>query len=222
MLKLHTCVCTIGPLLFIIYINDLVTHLTESRANLYADDTAILCTSESYLDVILSLRIEMDNVVQWLRLNKLTLNVKKTKLMIFGTQQKLKNIKHSPLYINNEIVENVEIFKYLGMILDPSLTFSAHINKLYKKTCSKIGMIKKVRYLSDHSIALTLYKSLVLPHLDYCDTIYMTSNQEDLNKLQLAQNVACRTLLLADKYEHIDAMHQELKLEKLEVRRKFH
>ena len=142
----------------------------------------------------------MDNVVQWLRLNKLTLNVKNTKLMIFGTHQKLKNIKHSPLFINNEVVEKVDNFRYLGMILDPCLTFTAHIIKLYKKTCSKIGMIKKVRYLIDHSIALSLYKSLVLPHLDYCDTIYMTSTQEDLNKLQLAQNVACRTLLLADKY----------------------
>ena len=83
-------------------------------------------------------------------------------------------------------------------------------------------MIKIVRYLIDHLIALAPYKSLVLSHLDYCDTIYMTSNQEDLYKLQLAQNVACRTLLLADKYEHIDMMHQELKLEKLETRRKFH
>ena len=113
--------------------------------------------------------------------------------MIFGTQHKLKNIRHSPSYINNEIVEKVETFKYLGMILDPCLTFSAHINKLYKKTCSKIGMVKKVCYLIDYSIALTLYKSLVLPHLDYCDTIYMIGNQEDLNKLQLVQNVACRT-----------------------------
>ena len=139
----------------------------------------------------------MDNVVQWLRLNKLTLNVKKTKLMIFGTTNKLQNIKHSPLYINNEIVENVAYFKYLGVILDPTLTFPDHINKLYKKTCSKSGMFKKVRSFIDHSISLTLYKSLVLPHLDYCDTIYiyiyMTGKQEDLNKLQLAQNTSTLT-----------------------------
>ena len=74
----------------------------------------------------------------------------------------------------------------------------------------------------DYSIALTLYKSLVLSHLDYCDTLHMTSKQEDLNKLQIAQNVACRTLLLPNKHEHIDTMHNQLKLEKLETRRKFH
>ena len=71
-------------------------------------------------------------------------------------------------------------------------------------------------------MALTLYKSLVLPHLDYCDVVYMTANKDLLNKLQLVQNVACRTLLLADNRTHIADMHNELGLYTLAERRDYH
>ncbi len=147
--------------------------LSETQANLYADDTAVYVSGDSYIDIILSLRIEMDNLVQWLHLNKLTLNVSKTKLMIFGTKPKLRTIRDSLLKIGDEAVERVPVFKYLGMILDESLDWEPHINRLYSKTCSKVGLLKKIRSNIDHSTALTLYKSLVLPHLDYCDTIYI-------------------------------------------------
>ncbi len=212
----------LGPLLFIVYINDLVEILSETKANLYADDTAMYVSGESYIDVILALRIEMDNLVQWLRLNKLTLNVAKTKLMIFGTKPKLRAIRDSPLKIGDETVERVAVFKYLGILLDESLDWEPHVNKLYSKTCSKVGLLKKIRSNIDHSTALPLYKSLVLPHLDYCDTIYMTANADVLNKLQLVRNIACRTLLLANKYASVIEMHTELGLMHLKCRRDIH
>ena len=110
-------------------------------------------------------KIEMDYIVQWLRCNKLTLNVGKTKMVIFGTKNKLQNIiNNTPLLLGTEPIERVEVFKYLGMLLDENLSFDQHIQKLYSKTCSKIGMIKKIRLNIDCSLALTLYKSLVLPH----------------------------------------------------------
>ena len=85
----------LGPLLFIIYINDWTESLSECLAKLYADDTGIVASDQDYLDIMISLKIEMSNVVEWLRLNKLTLNVEKTKLMIFGTSHKLKNIRYT-------------------------------------------------------------------------------------------------------------------------------
>ncbi len=142
--------------------------------------------------------------------------------MLFGTAHKLKIINHQPLRMNNEVVERVNTFKYLGVYLDTHLTFDFHIDKVYKKTCSKVGLLKKVRYLVDRPTASTLYKSLVLPHLDYCDVVYVTAKQESLNKLQLIQNVACRTILLADKYSNVENMHKELGLNYLDDRRKFH
>ena len=94
---------------------------------------------------MLTLRIEMDYIEQWLRCNKLTLNGSKTKMVIFGTKNKLNNINNNILLLlGTELIKRVEVFKYLGMLLDEQLRFDQHIQKLYDKTCSKIGMIKKI------------------------------------------------------------------------------
>ena len=106
------------PLLFIIYINDLCELLTECRANLYADDTAVYCSNKTYIDLILSPRIDLDNIAQWLRSNKLTLNVKKTKFVIFGSKNNLRHIVNTDLRLNGEVIERVREFKYLGLTLD--------------------------------------------------------------------------------------------------------
>ncbi len=108
---------------------------------LNVDDSAVYCTSESYVDIILSLRIEASNIVQWLRANRLTLNVSKTKFMLFGTKEHLEGIRVEPLHADGELIEWVYSFKYLGVTLDDSLNFEKHINILYKHTCLKLEAI---------------------------------------------------------------------------------
>ena len=108
----------LGPLLFVIYINDLAQCITECRLNLNADDTTLYNASPSYVDLMMSLRLELTTLTEWMLANKLTLNVKKTKFMIFGSKPKLSEIPLNTmnLYINNQIVEYVHSFKYLGVI----------------------------------------------------------------------------------------------------------
>ncbi len=166
----------------------------------------------------------MATLSQWMLVNKLTLNVKKTKLMIFGTKPKLLILPNKPmtLQINNQIVEQVNHFKYLGFILNDSLSYNEHIDYVYKKSCQKLGAIKKCRTLLGNSLTLMLYKSLVAPLLDYCDVVYSNANKTCLVKLQQVQNIACRIILKAGPRDHIREMHQELKLDMLEDRRKYH
>ncbi len=76
--------------------------------------------------------------------------------------------------------------------------------------------------MTSYKHGLTFYNSLVLPHITYCDVVYATAKQESLNKLQLVQNVACRTILLADKYSNVANMHQNFGLNYLADCRKFH
>ncbi len=212
----------LGPLLFILYINDLEHYLEGSRINLYVDDTALSVCSESFIDLILLLRQELFTVEQWLLANKLTLNASKTKYMLFGTKHKLNNIPNFNLYMGGELLERVESFKYLGVKLDQHLTFQDHIDWVYRKSSMKLGAIRKIRKNLTQPIALSLYKSLVLPHLDYCDIVFDCASKEHLNRLQIFQNSACRTILLADSDTHISDMHNQLGLLYLQNRRDLH
>ena len=212
----------LGPLLFIIYINDLKTYLNECQVSLYADDTALFAASSSYMDLMLSLRIDMSIISEWLKLNKLTLNVGKTKLMIFGSQRKLSMINDVQLDLNGENIERVSVFKYLGITLDQCLTFETHIQNVYNKCCSRLGMLRKARACLGEKMALTLYKSLVLPHIDLGDVVYDVATSEMTNKLQLVQNSACRVVLLCGKRDSTDKMHKDLNLLRLKDRRQMH
>ena len=73
--------------------------------------------------------------------------------------------------------------KYLGVIRDECLTFESDINYIHNKASKKMGAIRKIRECVDETTALRLYKSLILPHFDFCDTVYMTATKESLNKL---------------------------------------
>ena len=112
------------------------------------------------------------------------------------------------LTINNQNVEQVTSFKYLGIILDESLNFVEHIDHVYKKSCNKLGAIRKCRKYLNKNLSLLMYKSLVAPLIDYCDIVYMQANQENLQKLQVVQNIACRIILEAGPRDHIDDMHK--------------
>ncbi len=212
----------LGPLLFIIYINDLTNHSHDLHASLYADDTTLYCFSNMSVEIVLTMQIELETVNQWFRAIRLTLNTEKTKFIIFGNKNKLGNVGNVELTMNNERIERVTSFKYLGIIMDDILSFEQHIDHLYKKCCQKLGAIGKVRDCLNKKLPLQLYKSLVSPHLHYGDVIYMSANKESLAKLQLVQNKACRLVLRAHRLTSTDEMHKELQLMRLEPRREFH
>ena len=109
-----------------------------------------------------------------------------------------------------------------GVYLDWELNFDNHISYVHSKSVKKLGVLKKSRQYLDKDTSVLLYKSLVLPHLDYCDTVYECTSKANLTKLQQIQTSACRTLLLADKFTSTASMHKSLGLLSLENRRKYH
>ena len=161
-------------------------------------------------------------VKEWLRANKLTLNIAKMKYMYFGSRNTLNKLNEITLSIDGQKLEQVQNFKYLGLMMDEALTFESHINYICKKANQKNGVLRKIRKYLTQKLCLMLYKSLVIPHFDYVDVIYMTATKEQLGRLQLIQNQSCRIILRTHKRTHIDDMHNTLKIELLEVRRTNH
>ena len=156
----------LGPLLFILYINDLANSLTNSKAILFADDTTIYMSSTNIVQLYESINRDLDSLSEWFRANRLFLNISKTHYMLFG-QNPVKIPETLSIKIMNEIIEHKQTVIFLGMYIDEKLDWHEYINYIKSKLCSGIYVMNKTKnYLSTKHKTM-LYYSLMYPYLDY-------------------------------------------------------
>lgn len=116
--------------------------------------------------------------------------------MLFATEQKLGRSEGKlEVYIKKDQIENVESFKYLGIWLDPSLTWSVNTEKLVCTINKRIGLLRRTRNILPQTTLILLYKSLIVPHFDYCDVVWGNACKTDLNKLDKLQKAAGKIIL---------------------------
>ena len=195
----------LGPLLFLIYVNDMVDPV-KCKLLLYADDSALMV---SYSDVNIiqeRLSMELKAVNEWLIDNKLSLHLGKTESILFGTKRKL--VRHSELIIkcgDNLITPKSEI-KYLGLDIDQSLSGEITGKKVIKKANSRLKFLyRKGRYLNDYTKKL-LVSALIQCHFDYgCSFWYTALSKQTKHKLQTTQNKLVRNVLGLSSRSHVGA-----------------
>ena len=162
----------LGPLLFLIYINDLEENI-KSQIRFFADDTMLYSIVWNPTTTANELNQDLETIRKWAHQWKLEFNPDPTKQateLLFSTKRKPPT--HPPLHFNGSVVIEFVEQKHLGVILDKKLSFKSHIIEKINKTKKTIGMIKHLsKYLPLRTLIL-MYKSLVRPHLDYCDTIF--------------------------------------------------
>ena len=176
----------LGPLFFLVYVNDLKDVLRSNNYQLYADDTVIYCSSTSFEEASIGLQKVLDKFGDWCSENALTINVKTTKVMAFGSKNNIKKDKGNILKLNGETISHVPTFKFLGVFLDQTLNFRHHLDMLINTINFKLNLFSKIRRYLNEKCALIIYKSMVIPYFDYADVIYMYSNNPDLKKLDRA------------------------------------
>ncbi len=142
--------------------------------------------------------------------------------MIFGTTQMCRKITIQSVKFNNEYINRADTIKYLGMKLDPSLTFKEHVNYVKGKTLGKIKLLGKVCSYIRPATALMLYKSLILPIFDYGDIIYDCISAADSRTLQVLQNMAYKFILGVPLLTSTAYIHKELDMLTLQERRTQH
>lgn len=188
----------LGPLLFLVYINDLPNCLETTQASMFADDTNITCRGESPADIESKINIDLDNVHNWLTANKLTLNREKTEYMIVGSRQRLKkmsNNTHIQIVIGDQTIEQVHKKKVLGVIIDDQLRWQEHNDAQCKKISKNIALLRRAKNFVTQDALLTMYNSLVLPHFTYCSTVWNNGNNvSQVNKLYKLQKRAARVI----------------------------
>ena len=191
----------LGPLLFLIYVNDLPNCLQHSKPSMFADDTNVSIPADSLEELEVHLNSDLDNIHQWLVANKLTLNVSKTEYMIIGSRSKLSKITENPMIrIGNEFLNRVNTTKSLGVIIDDRLRWEDHIDSISKKVSRGIGAIKLIKPFVPESILKQIYNALVQPYFDYCFLVWQNCNLTLQSKLQKLQNRAAR-VITGDSWE---------------------
>ena len=223
----HDIICGVpqgsilGPLLFITYMNDLRTACKNSKYLLYADDTVIFNTNENQIATN-QIQRDLDAVSLWCDQNQLTIHVKKTKYVIFGLRSQTRKLNDHELFIKNQKLQKVATYKYLGMILDSYLTFNNHLQQTLNVISHKLLLLCKLRKYIDKHTAITLYKSMILPIMEYGDVIYCGAKGKLLSKLQSAQNRILRLCIYSNVYMETERLYSACKTSKLELRRDIH
>lgn len=184
----------LGPLLFLLYINDFTQASKMFSMRLYADDTSLTVSGKNIDDLLYQINLELPNMHDWLCANKLTLNLKKTKYLVFQPRQKLNFNLLPPLILAGEILEKASNIKYLGIVIDHHLSWHDHIDYVCDKVSRSINIMTKVkRYLGKHCL-ISIYYSLVYSHLIYGCSLWGNNYDSPLSQLIRLQNKAVRIM----------------------------
>ena len=155
----------LGPLLFNIYINDLSSSTDFFKIISYADDSTLTNTLTFDVNSNDEINTELNKISVWLNANKLSLNVKKSKYMIFHTP--MKKVEYPNLKINNVAIERVETFNFLGLTLNQHMNWKSHLDILSNKIARAIGILNRLKHFIPVHLKLTIYFSLIYCHFNY-------------------------------------------------------
>jgi len=177
----------LGPILFIIYINDLPNSSTILHYILFADDSNVFLSHASYDHLFQTVNNELMSASDWFKANKLSLNLNKTNYIIFRSNKKPIPNTNNMVLIDNTTIPQVSSTKFLGVHIDQHLKWKTHIDEISKKIKKNIGIIKRVSYLIPPHVLKDLYFTLIYPYLTYCNLIWTSTYDTHLNALKTLQ-----------------------------------
>ena len=204
----------LGPLLFIIYIND-ITENIESDIIIFADDTSLFATGSDPAETAAQLNRDLIKISIWASKWKVTFNAKKSKDIIFSNRC-LNN--SPPLLFNNNYIERVNVHKHLGIYLSSTLDWSVQVHEVCLKANRKLSVLRSVKLLSRQTLDL-LYKITVRSVIDYALPVYFkTLKQTEIARLENLQYRAAKLVTGAFHFTSRDKLNMELGWETIQKR----
>ena len=201
----------LGPLLFLIYINDLHTCIKNARTFHFADDTNLLFTP-SHTNFLRKLNVDLKSLNHWLMANKISLNASKTELIVFrepNTPLPILNIKLNGV----KLIPKTQI-KYLGLVMDEHLTFKPHINILNAKLKRANNLLAISRHYLSPNLLKQIYYAQFHSHLTYGCQIWGSKTNNTV-QTSILQNKALRIMSFVDRYASADPLYKQLQILKL-------
>lgn len=203
----------LGPILFLIFINDLPNSL-DCSVGLFADDTLLYQPVNSAVDAK-RFQHNLDKLGIWANKWGMSFNISKSKIMAFNPTQNLPNYT-----LNGSVLEHVNYAKYLGVLLKSDCKFDAHINTKVAKAKRQLGIIKRALFWAPQHARLIAYKTLCLPHLEYACAVWDPVCKKDIATLENVQTDAVRFIANIKGREDVSPTMEKLGLTPLASRRR--
>jgi len=206
----------LGPLLFLIMIHDIDEEIYHSVLSSFADDTRLMKEISSYTDTQF-LQSDLDSVYKWTNVNNMQLNGLKFEHMRYGKQE---NLKEYSIYLSDthSQIETKHQVKDLGVTLDVEMNYNQHIQNQINKVKNISSWIYRTFMTRDTDVMITLWKSLAIPHLDYCSQLWSPSKRSSIQQLEQLQKSFLNGLPSLNHLNYWEKL-KELKIYSLERRR---
>ena len=212
---------SLGPLLFLIVINDLPRHIRLCRPFVYADDLVLVSSHRDFQTSQEQLQADMTNTYDWSSKNCITINKKKTKTMSITRHRS--HYKPPPLIIkiNDVTLEEVNNYQYLGVCIDNNLNFKQHVSNTIRGMGHKVSLLGRIRKFLEEEQSLILYKQMIIPYPDYASFVIDCSSSDLTIKLQRIQNLALRICKFQDMFRRtsVTELHNDYNIQYLADRR---
>jgi hypothetical protein len=196
----------LGPLLFLLYINDIVFSSNVFKFNLFADDTSLFYSNNNKNEATEVINSELAKISDWLAANKLSLNVGKSKLLIFDNKRKqndnVENGNTINITLNGQNLKEVDNAKYLGVLIDNKLNWTHQINAINMKLAKGTGLLAKIRHYVPNDVLKSLYFSFVNPYIDYNLLNWGMAAPSHLDPINLKLKKAMRILSFKSRDYH--------------------
>ena len=194
-----------GPVLFVLYVNDLNRHVDDGACIMYADDTLVYCTSNNTSTLQECTHKCVSSIMEWYDKNELVINTSKSNIMLVLTKQRevFTNIPNIYVYLGVDRLTQLSCLDYLGVKLDAHLTWNAHIDAVCKKLVFTISRLSRLKNILAMHILIDIYQSIVQPQVDYAITTWGFTSQQNISTMQRLQNRAARIITGNFDYVHV-------------------
>ena len=206
----------LGPLLFLLYINDIVNDI-GSNIRLFADDTSLFLVVDNPDTAAQTLNSDLEKISKWAKTWLVKFNPAKTESLLIS--RKVIQPLHPPLYMLNQQIQEVENHKHLGIYLSNDGTWHTHINYIKEKAWNRIKVMRKLKFQLDRKSLEIIYTSFIRPILEYCNEIWDNCADYEKEDLENIQKEAARIATGTTKLVSIENLNSEIGWETLEVRR---
>ena len=207
----------LGPLLFLLYINDIVINM-GSNIRLFTDDTSIFIIVENPISAAQLLNSDLEKIAKWALDWLVTFNPIKTEALFIS--RKLQTFNHPPLFMLSQQIMEVDTHKHLGIYLSNDGSWHKQISYIKEKAWARINIMRRLKFVLDRKSLETIYISFIRPILDYGNEIWDNCQQYEKGELEKIQIEAARIATGTTKLVSIASLYREIGWNSLDTRRK--